>query len=127
MAINEKMMFQIFDSKAEYWLDPFYSANIKTATREFAIPCNQARGMMAQYPQDFTLFHTGLFSNDTGDHILLEARVSIVNGIELVEMQPQAPPFEMSNGVQWPERPLQPNNGPVPVETTPTTEGVSNR
>lgn len=100
--MQEKMIFAIYDHKAKTYGDFYLSPNKETAKREFQIAVNGG-GMIGEFPEDFTLFHIGLYQHAEADIISLhEDRVAVCGGLSLVVEQQQAPaPFPMTNGVDW--------------------------
>lgn len=58
--------FSIFDSKAEAFVQPFYSQTVGTAIRSFEQACNQVDHDFNKFAGDYTLFHLGEFDQHTG-------------------------------------------------------------
>lgn len=75
-------MFTIFDSKAEAYLQPFFSENAETAKREFGAAVN-GEGNFAQFAEDYALFELGEFSQEFGNFDLCLAPKHICNAITL--------------------------------------------
>lgn len=64
-----KQIFCIWDSAAHAYLDPFTAPTIEFAIREFRRAINTPDHQFAKYPEDYTLYHIGEFSAETGDLI----------------------------------------------------------
>jgi len=58
--------YAIYDSKVEAYLPPFHSENNMTAIRLVLLEMRNATSNFTQFPEDFTLFHTGEFDNEIG-------------------------------------------------------------
>ncbi len=59
-------IFSIFDLKAEAYIQPFFATNEGMAKRMFHKACNDPETDFYKYPQDYTLFFIGFFSQSTG-------------------------------------------------------------
>lgn len=75
-------IFTIFDTKANAYLQPFFSINRDTARREFSKAVN-GDGQFNQFAEDYSLFHLGNFDQDEGTFELSEAPHHICNAINL--------------------------------------------
>ncbi len=64
-----KQIFCIWDSAAHAYLDPFTAPTIEFAIREFRKAVNTPDHQFQNYPEDYTLFHIGEFSIETGQLI----------------------------------------------------------
>lgn len=62
----EKHLFTVFDSAAGAYLDPFVAPSVEVALREFRRIVNKPDHQFNLYPEDYTLFHIGMFSVETG-------------------------------------------------------------
>jgi hypothetical protein len=60
-------IFSIFDAKAESFLRPFCLPSTAHARRELAEVMQQPTGPFVDYPEDFTLFRTGEFDDESGE------------------------------------------------------------
>jgi len=58
-------IFAIYDSKAESYLQPFFSQTRGSAIRAFTDSVNDTTGesQFAKHPEDYTLFHLGEFDD----------------------------------------------------------------
>lgn len=76
--------YAIYDAKAATYTRPFYSLNHLTAVREFLSACMNEKTLYSQYPEDFTLFHTGVWDKSTGFTTDLDAKISLGTAHELL-------------------------------------------
>lgn len=58
--------FSVHDSKAEAFIQPFFTPTVAVALRAFGSACNDDTQKFCQYPDDYTLFEIGTFDCDTG-------------------------------------------------------------
>lgn len=60
-------MLTVRDIKADSYGQPFFSTSIGQAVRSFGDEINRAAqdNLLYQHPDDFELFHIGLFDTDT--------------------------------------------------------------
>lgn len=75
-------MFTVFDSKAEAYMQPFFSRNNGTATRMFETEVNNPDSDFHRHAEDYSLFRLGVFIQGTAE-IQLENVVAIARAIEL--------------------------------------------
>jgi len=54
-------IFTVLDSKAEAFIQPFFSATTATAIRSFTIACNDQGHAFHRHSGDYTLFELGEF------------------------------------------------------------------
>lgn len=59
-------MFNVYDSKAETFMMPFYCRTSSEALRQAGIWMKDPESMFAKFPADFTLFEMGTFVPKTG-------------------------------------------------------------
>lgn len=76
-------IFSIYDSKAKAYLQPFFSNNVETATREFTSAVN-GEGQFNKYAEDYSMFLLGTFDQDEGSFILESAPIHCCNAITLI-------------------------------------------
>lgn len=69
--------FSVFDSKAELFVQPFFSPTIATACREFGEACNNTDQNFHKHSGDYTLFHIGHFDQNSGTFIPIEAKTNL--------------------------------------------------
>ncbi len=77
-------IFSVFDSKAEAFLQPFFSQTRATGIRAFESAVNNPQELFAKHPSDFTLFEIGTFDIRTADISLHEAKLSLGTAIEFL-------------------------------------------
>lgn len=75
-------IFTIYDSKAQAYLQPFFSLNAETAQREFTKAVN-GEGNFSQFAEDYSLHLLGLFDQEEGTFTIETAPVHICNAITL--------------------------------------------
>lgn len=56
----------VYDAKARSYAKPFFVAHIDVGIRAFRTHANTPGNEMYENPEDFTLFHLGTWSDDTG-------------------------------------------------------------
>lgn len=83
-------LYEIYDSKAELWIELFKEETHASALRQFARLANDPNTMTGRFPGDYTLFHVGTWDRKTGD-IKTEPKMSLGVAIELVEHQAGIP------------------------------------
>ncbi len=83
-------IFSIYDSKAQAYLQPFFSNNVETATREFATAVN-GEGQFNRYAGDYSMFLLGTFDQDEGSFVLESAPIHCCNAITLLVTDNLAP------------------------------------
>lgn len=86
-------IYSVYDCKAKIYTLPYYSQNAETARREFSLAIN-GQGMIAHYPEDFTLFEMGTFKFEGGVTKLHSPPISICKGIELVDHSSELTPLQ---------------------------------
>lgn len=75
-------MFTIYDSKAEAYLQPFFSINIETAKREFTKHIN-GDTPFNEFPEDYALFYLGDFDQEEGKFTLQITPQHVSNAVKL--------------------------------------------
>lgn len=65
-------VFSVYDSKSKAFSQPFYSATVAVAIRNFTTACKDPNSQLAKHPEDFTLFHVGSFDDEIGRFMNLE-------------------------------------------------------
>lgn len=78
-------VFSIYDSKAGFYMEPFYSSSKLAALRSFSDLANKSDSFIAKHPEDYTLFELGEFDCDTGRFDLLPTNVSLGIAHEFVK------------------------------------------
>lgn len=88
-------VFAIYDSKAEAYLQPFFTSTIGMAIRSFEQAANDPQTQFHRHPADFTLFNIGEYDDETGTLVSLVAKVSLGTALELKKgPTPVTPIFE---------------------------------
>ncbi len=70
-------VFSIYDSKAEAFIQPWYSQTLGTAIRSFEQAVNQEGHDFAKFSGDYTLFHLGSFDQTKGRFDQLKTAVNL--------------------------------------------------
>lgn len=75
-----RLVFSVFDSKAEIFMQPFFAFTQGVALRSFAGACRDPEHEFSKFPEDFTLFELGAFDDSTGEFDCYPAPQSVVVG-----------------------------------------------
>ncbi len=59
-------VFSVYDSKAEAFIQPWYSQTLGTAIRSFETAVNKEGHDFQKFAGDYTLFHLGCFDQSEG-------------------------------------------------------------
>ena len=83
--MNTQKLYVLYDSKSETYTAPTANPARGQALRSFSDAVNEKQNptVLAQHPQDFTLFEIGEYDIYTGTLSLYEARVSVANGLDV--------------------------------------------
>ncbi len=73
----EFKIFCVFDSKAEAFLQPFFSVNRAVALRSFTQACQDSQSDFHRFAGDYTLFEIGEWSAVGGELVQYEAKVNL--------------------------------------------------
>jgi hypothetical protein len=65
----EMTVFAIYDSKAEYYKNPFMMRSKGEAIRGFADVANDESTEIGKHPEDFILFKIAVFDTDKAEYI----------------------------------------------------------
>jgi len=76
-------MFTVYDSKAEAYLRPFFSATRGEAIRNFTDSCNDEGSQLYRHAGDFTLFYIGIYDDATA-LVSSEAHINLGKAIEFI-------------------------------------------
>lgn len=60
------LVLSVYDSKAQVYSQPFFSANIATATRMFSAAVADPNTQLSKFPEDYSLHVLGEFDDATG-------------------------------------------------------------
>lgn len=82
-------IFSIYDSKAEYYLQPFFMQTKRDAIDAFKALVNDDKSRISKHPADFTLFEVGEYDDLTGKFTSYASNISIHNALELKEVSSQ--------------------------------------
>lgn len=86
-------IFSVYDSKANAYMQPFFSPTAGTALRAFETIANEEGHEFCKHAADYTLFEIGEWDEFDGQLIQLEAKVNLGLAIELKRLVPlHAPP-----------------------------------
>lgn len=77
-----KKQFAIYDSKAEFYSDPYPYHTTGEALRAFTETANDANSNISKHPEDFTLFEIGSYDNTSASWTPLEAKKSLGTALE---------------------------------------------
>lgn len=78
-------MFTVYDSKADSFIQPFFSQSTGTAIREFSAACNKQDHQFSKYAGDYTLFELGEFNQDTAKFQLAQSPLNLGLAITFIE------------------------------------------
>lgn len=78
----ELVVFTVFDSKAEAYMQPFFATNVKVALRMWERACNDEGSDFCRHAEDYTLFRIGTFDQVQG-MMNPETAISVARAIEL--------------------------------------------
>lgn len=77
-------VFAVYDTKANAYLPPFYLPTVGMAVRVFSDCVNSDSHQFGQHPEDYTLFHLGIWDDATSHFEKLDSKRALHNGLELV-------------------------------------------
>ena len=78
-------VFTVYDSKAEAYMQPFFSPTTGLAIRSFSEVANNKDHAFSKYPEDYTLFEIGEFNDIDGSIKMLDAKKSIGIALDYVQ------------------------------------------
>lgn len=76
-------IFTVYDAAAEAFLQPFFAPTIGSAIRMFSDICEQPDHQFAKHPEDYTLFHIGVYDDSSADIEKMRAPVKLGSALEL--------------------------------------------
>ncbi len=79
------LVFSVFDAAAEAFLPPVFFDTKGQMIRSFVDACNLEGHMFARHADDYTLFHIGFYTPDTGLLEALSPPNSMGNALQFVE------------------------------------------
>jgi len=59
-------LFSVFDTKAQFYLQPFPETSTHAALRGFDVAVNEGKSTFSKFPDDFCLMELGEFDQQTG-------------------------------------------------------------
>lgn len=75
------MVFCIYDSAADRYLEPFFAPTADVAIRGFREAANKPDHQFQKFPADYTLFHIGQYDPDSGN-LVPETPRSLGNALQ---------------------------------------------
>lgn len=86
-------IFAVYDSKAEAFLQPYFTPNNNMALRAFSHAANNEDSDFCKFAADYTLFHIGDYETDTARISSLPTPKSLGVAIQFVhpEQTPEHP------------------------------------
>lgn len=78
----------VFDSKAEAWLQPFFTPTTATAVRAWEKVANEEGHEFHSNPADYTLFEIGQWNDVEGYITMHDAKISLGTALEMKHNQP---------------------------------------
>lgn len=83
-------VFVVRDSKAEAYLNPFFTRTVGEALRMWDTTVNNGESQMGKYPEDFDLYESAEYDEDTGKFTQLEALRHLGKAVEVKRQQHSA-------------------------------------
>jgi hypothetical protein len=80
-------MYTIQDVKVGAYMQPFYTTNEATAIRAIKNLLTDPDHQFSKNPEDFALYHLGVYDDEDGKHLLNDAPNHMHNLIDLLEPQ----------------------------------------
>lgn len=81
-------LFSIYDSKAEAFIQPFFSPNQAVAQRSFSIACSDPEHAFHIHPGDYTLFSLGTFEHDDASFAIYPTPINLGLAITFIRDDP---------------------------------------
>lgn len=76
--------YSIRDAKAETFQQPFYKHTHGEAERDFTAVTRDPKTTLHQFPEDFDLYHIGVFDTDSGKFQSLDTPQHILKAISVI-------------------------------------------
>lgn len=80
-------IFTVYDSKAEAYLQPFFSPAVGLAVRSFSDAVNTKDHQFSKHAADYTLFEIGAYDDVTCTITMLPAKVSLGSANEFLNSE----------------------------------------
>lgn len=77
-------IFSVYDSKAQFHMQPKYLNTSAEAMRAFGAVANDPGSQVGQYPADFTLFELGHWNSETAAFDLHSTPISLGLAVEYI-------------------------------------------
>lgn len=74
-------VYAVFDKAVGAYLPPFYTRSKGEALRSFSDACNDGKSNFTRYPNDYTLFHLGVY-DDAGGNFQTFDPVRVISAVE---------------------------------------------
>lgn len=87
-------MYVVFDSCAARYDRPFIAHSDGEATRSFGDVCMDANHPFGQHPEHYSLHKIGTY-NDENAEIVLQEKVCVCTGLEMVALARKVDPLQM--------------------------------
>lgn len=81
-------LFSVYDSKAEAFIQPFFSPTTGTAIRSFESACNEASHDFNKHAGDYTLFEIGEFDHDSAKLETLDTPHNLGIALTFISQEP---------------------------------------
>lgn len=82
-------IFTVYDSKAETYAQPYFASTTGQALRSFQDAIEQEDHIFNKHAPDFTLFEIGVYDDDTGQIMALEAKVNLGTALDYLPKTPK--------------------------------------
>jgi len=76
-------IFSIYDTKADAYLQPFFTATKATALRSFSDLVNNPDSTFSKHASDYVLFHIASYDDQNGHIEPLSSNLNLGGGLEL--------------------------------------------
>lgn len=84
--MSVKLVFSVYDSKAEAFLQPMFFVTRAVAVRAFGAAVRDDVHEFSKFAEDYTLFELGSFDEEAGKFELHDAPKAIVVGLTMKSM-----------------------------------------
>lgn len=79
-----KLIFCVFDSKAEFYNLPFFAVSVGEVLRMFTDEVNNPNSLLCKHPEDYTLFQLGSYYDQNASFDLLPTPKPLGKALEFV-------------------------------------------
>lgn len=80
-------IFNVYDSKAETYMQPFFMQTTGQALRSFEDTVNDPSTVFNKHSADFTLFEIGTYDDQTAQIITLESKINLGTALEYIKQE----------------------------------------